>query len=65
MYAIKASHEQDGNILDCSTAEVLGEAFAAKYETAEEAQAVAEDLQTDVEDVGLDPTTTYSVYEEV
>ena len=63
MYAIKASYEQFDNILDCSTAEVLGEAFAAKYETAEEAWVVAEELQAEVEDVGLDPTTTYSVYE--
>lgn len=64
MYVVRAHYTVSGNtVLDCSQAEVLGLAFAKQYATEEEAREVAEELQDSVEDVGLDPTTTYTVEE--
>lgn len=62
-YVIRATYEQHGNILDCSQAEVLGDAYARQYASREEAEEVAKELQGEVEDVGLDLTTVYTVEE--
>lgn len=63
VYHIEASYEHDGALLDCSQAEVLGDAFGRLYTDQDEAEAMAYSLQQDVEDSDLDPSTAYSVYE--
>ena len=64
VYYVTASYEADGRTVDCSRAEVLGYALGRYYATREEAQDVAIDLQGEVEDTDLDPTTTYEVCED-
>jgi hypothetical protein len=43
--------------------EFLGEAYGREYDTANEAQRVADVFQDEVEDCGLHPETEYSVEE--
>ncbi len=61
-YRIQASFERDEQILDCSQAEVLGDAYGRTYATEAEAQDVADDLQDAVGEFDLDPTTHYHVH---
>lgn len=63
LYRISASYTRDGQVLDCSQAEILGDAYGVTYATREEAESIAEDMQEEVEDYNLDPSTTYSVDE--
>ena len=63
VYRVEASYERDGQIVDCSQAEVLGEAYGHVYATREDAEDAVEDLRADLADAELDPTTSYSVSE--
>lgn len=64
LYRVTASYEHDGQLLDASSsAEVLGDAYGRHYATEAEAEAVAEDMQSDLASYDLDPSTTYSVVE--
>ena len=62
-YRITATFERDGQIQSANQAEVLGDAWGRTYDTREEAERVAADMQDEVEDYGLDPSPTYSVEE--
>lgn len=62
-YRITATFERDGQIQSANQAEVLGDAYGRTYDSREEAERVAADMQDEVEDYGLDATTTYSVEE--
>lgn len=61
MWTISASFERDGQIIGCNQAEVLGEAYGKEYASREEAEAVAAEMQSEVGEYDLDPSTTYSV----
>lgn len=62
-YQVLASFERDGQVIDCSQWEVLGDAYNKRYTDKADAESEAESLQDDVEDNELDPSTTYSVRE--
>lgn len=62
-YRITATFERDGQILNANQAEVLGDAYGRTYASREDAEAEAERMQGEVEDYGLDATTTYHVEE--
>lgn len=62
-YRITASAVHHGTRIDTSTAEYLGEAFQVEFQTAAEAERVAEELRGSVAEYGLDPTTEYDVEE--
>jgi len=57
-YRITASYERDGQLIDCSQAEVTG---GERYASRREAEEAAADMQDDLHTTDLDPTTTYSV----
>jgi hypothetical protein len=61
-YHIEASYEEDGQLLDCSTPEVLGEAYGRTYATLEGAKAICDALQDEVYLYDLSDTTVYSVW---
>lgn len=65
-YTVTASSERDGQVIDCSQAEVLGEAYGKIYTDRDEAQAavnaIAEAVAAD--DCELDPTTAGSINEQ-
>jgi hypothetical protein len=63
VYEVRATFEKDGQYQDCSQAEVIGDAFGEYYFSESEAEEVAGDLQCDLENTDLDPSTEYSVHE--
>jgi hypothetical protein len=60
-YHISAYFERDGQILDCSQGEVLGDAYGQVYPTLEEAQEAARELQDSLSETDLDPSTVYTI----
>ena len=63
VWHVEASFERDGQTIDCSTAEVLGDAFSQYYASRQVAIDAAEDAQMDIEDcAGLAASTCTSVY---
>lgn len=62
-YRIVASYERDGQVLDCTSAEVIGDAYGKRYAESEDADREAERLTEEVGEYDLDPSTTYSVEE--
>jgi hypothetical protein len=64
-YTIRATYKRDGQVLECSQAEVLGDAYGRTYWMREEAEREAEQLQDELHEYpDLDQSTTYSVHEE-
>lgn len=63
VYHVEAWYEEGGQVIGCSTAEVLGDACGIFYGDLEEAKGVADELQDSVDSFGLHPTTRYSVCE--
>ncbi len=63
-YHLEASLRRDGQVLDCSQAEVLGDACGATYLTEADAISAAADVQSDIADSELDPSTTVQVVRE-
>jgi hypothetical protein len=61
LYIITASFDRDGQVQDCSQAEVLGEAFGVTYVTSEAAESALAECAESVEAYDLDPTTRYSI----
>ena len=57
-FTISAYFEHDGQILDASQAEVIGEAFGMFYANQTDAEDVADALQADLDDSDLDPSST-------
>lgn len=62
-YRITATYERDGHTIDCTSAEVLGDRLSERWMSRDEAERVAEDMQDDIADYDLDPTTEYHVDE--
>jgi len=62
MYTVQASYERDGQIIDCSEAETLGEASGVEYATEAEAIEACDAAQEGLAGLDLDPSTTCSVY---
>lgn len=61
-YRVTASRPiGDGRHESLDDPATLGDEICRTYATADEAQAVAADLQSEVEDYGLDPATRYGV----
>lgn len=60
-YRITASFTRDGVIQDCSQAEVLGDELHRLWDDEDDALSRAEEMQGELADYDLDPTTTYSV----
>lgn len=63
MYEIQASFERDDQVIDCSQAEIQGDAYGRTFRSLKAAKSMARSLQADITDFGLDPTTRYTVYE--
>jgi hypothetical protein len=60
-YQVAATFVKDGQILSCSTPEVLGNAYGKEFATEREAWTYAEELRASVEEFGLDSSTLYHV----
>jgi len=63
LYRITATLYRDGEAFAMDQAEVLGNACGKVYASREEAESLAEDMQDDLADYGLDPATEYAVEE--
>jgi hypothetical protein len=63
LYRIRASATRDGQTIDCSQAEVLGETYGVTYTARDAADAALEDLDESIAEYQLDPSTTYSISE--
>lgn len=61
LYRITASYTRDGQALDATQAEVLGDAHGRLYADLDEATAVAAEMTEEVSEYDLDPSTTYDV----
>ena len=66
-YTVAASFESDGQVIDCTQPEILGDAAGAEYQSESCAIEAAEEAQAAIDDAILrggdvDPTTSVSVY---
>jgi len=61
VYKVEATFEHDGQLLSCNQAEVLGDAYNARYLSEAAAAEAAEAEQDALEGSELDPTTRYHV----
>lgn len=62
-YRITATWIHCGARLDCTDSASLGDELWSRFSTKEEAQAVADRLQSELAQYDLDPTTRYAVEE--
>ena len=62
-WRIVASMERDGQVLDATDMATLGDDLVARWASREEAEARAAELQAEIGDCDLDPSTSYSVVE--
>ena len=60
-YTVSAYFERDGQVLDASQAEVIGDAYGRMFAHQSEAEDAADALQSELDDTDLDPSTVYVV----
>lgn len=60
-YRITATSQRNGQTVDETQPEVLGDAYGRRYATEAEAMEVARRMQREVASVGLHPSTRYYV----
>lgn len=63
VYRISASFERDGQVQDCSQAEVLGDAYGKTYFDRADAEEAQEECEEFLSETDLDPSTEYFVEE--
>lgn len=61
IYRITASWDHCGQLLDCTDAATLGDAYGQMYATIEAAEEMAQQLTESVDEYDLDPSTSYSI----
>ena len=61
LYRITASYERDGHTIDSTDDGTLGDDLWARFETEEDAQARADEMESEIGEYDLDPSTSYGV----